>query len=158
MGPKMDVNNQMPDIVSSSPTAVAPASGPDSVEVSEEGAGRSGSCQSDKIAFGGNYLRHMARKHCKEIGIVKKVLAYGDSFVAKSGNVISIRHGRIGLAVCKHHDGEYQERMANVGRECGDCYARGILVHIGDKSIRVAVDISDFTLWRERLLMRISSV
>ena len=81
-------------------------------------------------------MRPMARKPSKVSGIAGMNLIYGDSFVMKSGNEISSRQVRIEVAVCKHHDDDYQERMADVGCESGDCCVLCILVQIGDKAIR----------------------
>ena len=111
-------------------------SGPTSGDISEDDARSTAGCHADKVVFGNNYLRPVNRNPCKSTGMLKTDLMYGGSFIASSGNVISSKQCRVEVKVCKPHLGEYLERRKDVGCEKPECYARGVMVRIGDIVVR----------------------
>ena len=112
------------------------ASGPTSGEESEDEVARSSICVGSRVVFDNNQLRPMSSGPCKKIVRFKTDLMRGDSLVMKAGNVISGKEGRVEVGLCKRHYDHYLERRKDVGCEQAGCYAKGVLVKIGNDAIR----------------------
>ena len=117
-------------------TANGTLSGATSGEDSGEDKEASRQCQPNRITYDNNYLRPMNQAVCKREGIMKTDLLHGDCLVMGGENVVSDKHGRVEVLICKKHFEAYADRRADVGCEQNDCYGRGVLVKIGDKAMR----------------------
>ena len=111
-------------------------SGPTSGEESGDDVTISALCMCRNIIYDNNCLRSMSNGPCKQTAWIKTDLMHGDSLVARNGNLISHKDGRIEVGLRKQHHDQYLERRKDVGCEQEGCYARGVLVKFGGKAIR----------------------
>ena len=75
----------------------------------------------------------MCERIRNRLGNAKGDFAHGGGFVMTPRNAISRQKGRSEVTCRKYRPEDYQERMADVGCEYGNCYAIGALVRIGGR-------------------------
>ena len=127
--PTRTTSSQQPGSITSLPV-------PTSGEASEDEHNMISGRQADQVVYDNNYLTPMQSKKCKATVGSGADLMFGDSIVIPPGNVISSKQGRFEVNVCKDHLDEYMGRRKDVGCETKGCFARGILVKVGDIAIR----------------------